>query len=75
MRTHWTSLTDELQLILAGEAMKHAVDTIAGQAECLAGEIENGALVDRGGPDALRLLVSVLRVTSRVDHLHTAGHA
>ena len=63
---------------LAGEntsaALHRAAQTIAGQAETLAGEIENGSLADRGGPDALRLLAAVVRVSGRIDP-DPAGHA
>ena len=59
----WNSLTDAMQLWLSREALRRAAETIAGQAEVLAGEMENGCLADRGGADALRLLASVVRVT------------
>jgi hypothetical protein len=38
-----------------------AVEMIIGQAETLAQEMEFGALPDRGGPEALRLLAAVAR--------------
>ena len=38
---------------------------IAGQAEVLAGEIELGGISDRGGPEALRLLAAVVRLSAR----------
>ena len=62
MLSNWNVLSDDLQLILSREAMRRAAEIIAGQAELLAGEMENGALNDRGGPDALRLLAGVVRV-------------
>ncbi len=70
----WNALSDEVQLALGQEALRRAVDTIAGQAECLAGAIECGALRDRGGPDALRLLAAIMRTTAR-DPWEAAGHA
>lgn len=69
MMTDWNSLSDELQLVLASQAMAHAVQIIAGQAETLAEEMENGGLSDRGGSDALRLLAAVVRVAGQ----ETAG--
>ena len=61
----WDLLSDDLQLALSSEALRRAVDTLAGQAELLAGEMEMGALADRGGPDALRLLAAVVREAGR----------
>ncbi len=59
------TLSDDLQLALSREALRRAAETIAGQAEILAGEMENGGLADQGGPDALRLLAAVVRTTGR----------
>lgn len=59
----WHILSDETQLTLSRAALVLAVQTVAGQAEMLALEMENGALADRGGPDALRLFAAVLRVS------------
>ena len=59
----WNLLSDSLQLILSRQALTRAAEAIAGQAEILAAEIEAGTLADRGGPDALRLLAAVVRVT------------
>ena len=61
MLTDWTLLTDGAQLALSRAALAKAAETIAEQAESLAGEMETGALDDRGGPDALRLLAAVVR--------------
>lgn len=74
MVADWNILSDNLQLVLSREALRRAVETIAGQAEVLADEIEVGTLADRGGADALRLLAAVVRVTGQ-DGLGTAGHA
>ena len=57
----WNALPDELQLELAAQALLRAAETLAGQAECLATEIEEGTLADQGGPDALRLFAAVVR--------------
>ena len=65
MSPDWNSLPEDLQLVLASEAMRRAVETIAGQAEALAGEIEAGGIADRGGPEALRLLAAVVRLSAR----------
>ncbi|MFL5333337.1 MAG: hypothetical protein ACJ8H8_09185 [Geminicoccaceae bacterium] len=67
-------LSDNLQLVLSREALLQAAHTIAQQAEVLAGEMEDGCLADRGGPEALRLLAAVVRITGQ-DTLAPAGHA
>jgi hypothetical protein len=74
MLSDWNLLSEELQLVLSREALRRAAEIIAGQAEVLAREIECGGLNDRGGPDALRLLAAVVRVTGQ-DALEPAGHA
>ncbi len=61
----WDLLSDDLQFALSAMAMLRAVDTVARQAELLAGEMEMGILADRGGPDALRLLAAVMREAGR----------
>lgn len=63
-RIQWTTLSDDLQLALAEQALQRAAETIAGQAESLATEMEVGSLTDQGGPDALRLLAAVIRATN-----------
>lgn len=75
MLTDWSTLSDEMQLALSREALCHAAETFAGQAELLAGEIDEGSLADRGGAEALRLLAAVVRVTGRGDLREVAGHA
>ncbi len=64
-KVQWNALPDELQLELAGQALVRAAETLAGQAECLADEMEGGALTDQGGADALRLFAAIIRVPSR----------
>lgn len=73
MLPDWNLLSEHLQIVLSREALRHAAETIAEQADVLADEIEAGALTDRGGPDALRLLATIVRMTGR-DSLVPAGH-
>jgi len=68
----WDSLADHTQLTLARQALDRAAAAIAAQAECLASEMEDGTLADRGGPEALRLLAAVVRATRPRP---AAGHA
>ena len=79
MLADWNILPEATQLILAREALRDAAETIASQAETLAHEIEFGSLGDRGGADALRLLMSIIRVNGQdragVRDMATAGHA
>ncbi len=73
MPADWHTLSNETQLLLAREALYRAARTIAGQAEVLADEIENGVISDRGGADALRLLAAVVRGAEH-DPFAVAGH-
>ncbi len=70
----WALLSEPLQLAVAREALARAAETIAGQAMVLAEEMEEGALPNRGGPEALRLFAAVVRVTGR-EVIPAAGHA
>jgi hypothetical protein len=70
----WDALSDAAQLRVAREALLRAADAVAHHAEQLAGEMEAGAISDRGGPEALRLLASMVRLTDR-DTRVPAGHA
>lgn len=70
----WDSLSDDAKLALASQALHHAAETLAFQAEFIAGEMDGGALPDRGGAEALRLLVAVMRAASPAG-MHAAGHA
>jgi len=74
MLSDWNEMSDDLQLTLAREALLRAAETIADQAELLAGEMEAGGLTDRGGPDALRLLARVVRLNGLAT-LTIAGNA
>lgn len=72
----WNALSDELQLLLSREALRRAVETVAGQAELLALEMEEGRLADLGGAEALRLLAAVARATGETAlGGAVAGHA
>lgn len=70
----WNRMSDALQLMVAGSALRRATETLAQQAETLAGEMEAGALADLGGADALRLFAAIARVGGR-DTFPVAGHA
>ena len=61
MIANWNTLPETLQLYLAQQAFHQAAETIAGQAETLAREFEDGTLADRGGAEALRLMAAVVR--------------
>ena len=74
MPADWNFLSDDLQLVLSREALRRAGEIIAGQAETLAGEIDRGGLLDRGGAEALRLLAGVVRMTAQ-EGLGPVGHA
>ena len=74
MLTQWNQLTEDLQISIAQEALHRATAAIAAKAEVLADEIENGAVADCGGPDALRLFAAVMRVSTAADWA-PEGHA
>jgi Mor family transcriptional regulator len=61
----WLRLTESQQTEVARRAMQIAIVTLADQAEVLAREMEEGCLLDRGGPDALRLLSKVMRISGQ----------
>ncbi len=73
-RADWNTLSEDTQLSLSREALRRAAETLAEHAELLAEEMELGALLDRGGPDALRLFAAVVRATSG-EAMAVAGHA
>jgi hypothetical protein len=64
----WSALPDEVQLVLAREALRRAAETLASHAELLAREMEGGVLLDQGGPEALRLFAAVVRSTNSETH-------
>jgi len=70
----WNSMTEDLQLALSREALRRAAETLAAHAEVLAVEMERGALLDRGGPDALRLFAAVVRAVNQ-DAFGPVGNA
>jgi hypothetical protein len=70
----WNLLAEDVQLTLSCEALRRAAETLAEHAEILAREMEAGTLLDRGGPDALRLFAAVVRSTNR-DAFGEIGHA
>ncbi|MDQ2801969.1 MAG: hypothetical protein M3Y41_04505 [Pseudomonadota bacterium] len=74
MLSDWSLLTEELQLALSQEAMRQASAVIAEQAEILADELECGRLADDGGPNALRLLATIIRLNGG-QPLVPVGHA
>jgi hypothetical protein len=74
MLRDWNVLSDDMQIALSREALAKAAETIARQAEILAVEIETGNLADYGGPEALRLLAAVVRVSGQ-DGMTSVGHA
>lgn len=73
MDADWNALSDDVQLAVSREALRHAAEAIAGQAEKLAAEMEAGHLADRGGPDALRLFAAVVR-SQHCERLAPIGH-
>jgi hypothetical protein len=70
----WQQISDELQLLLAQQAMRRASFIIAAQAELFAAQFDNQTLADRGAADALKLFAVLLRETS-AECLRPAGHA
>lgn len=66
MIADWNALPESLQLYVAQQAFRHAAETIAGQAEVLAREFDDGALADRGGAEALRLMAAIVRAIGPV---------
>lgn len=61
MMSEWNTLPETLQLHLAQQAFHQAAETIAGQADVLAQEFDDGTLADRGGAEALRLMAAIVR--------------
>lgn len=65
MLADWNVLSEDVQLFVSREALCRAREIVASQVETLAQEIEAGTLSDRGGPDALRLLVALVGVAGQ----------
>ncbi len=65
MIADWNMLSEPVQLQLSRKALRHASAGIAERAEILAEQMEDGIISDRGGPEALRLLASIVRTMSR----------
>jgi hypothetical protein len=74
MSSGWNRLPSAERLRLSREALHHAAETIADQAETLAREMDAGSLADHGGAEALRLLAAVVRI-GHEDGLDGAGWA
>ncbi len=60
---------------ISREVLGRAMETMASQALLLAEEMEAGAISDRGGPDALRLLAALVRASGFGEHAGPVGHA
>ena len=70
----WHGMSDELQLLLAQQAMRRASFIIADQADLFAQQFASATLVDRGAADALKLFAVLLRDTS-AECLRPVGNA
>ena len=73
-KSEWHSITDELQLVLANQAMRRAAAIIADQADLLAVQFATLILQDRGAAEALKLFATLLRETS-AECLRPIGNA
>ena len=73
-RTPWQTLPDDLQALLAQQALRRAALIIADQAELFAMQFQAGALQDRGANDGLRLFAALLRETT-IETLTPVGNA
>ena len=62
--SEWHGISEELQVALAKEAMRHAATIIADQADLFAVQFANATLQDRGAVEALKLFAVLLRETS-----------
>lgn len=74
MNSNWDMLSDELQVALARAALSRAAEELADHADVMAQEMDDGLIADRGGPNALRLFGTILRISGKGDFA-TAGHA
>ena len=63
-KSEWHLISEELQLVLANQAMRRASTIIADQADLLAVQFATAILQDRGAAEALKLFAVLLRETS-----------
>jgi hypothetical protein len=72
--SEWQALSEEMQLLLAQQAMRQAAQIVADQAELFAVQFTQRTLADRGAADALKLFAMLLRETS-AECLRPIGNA
>lgn len=72
MSPDWNILPEPVQRAVADAALRRAVAVVADHAEALARELDCGTIADRGGAEALRLLVAIL-IQAGQDTLILAG--
>ena len=63
----WQELSPDVRLALSRGAMQRAATLLAEHAELLAAEMDEGTLLDEGGPEALRLFAAAVRATNGDD--------
>jgi hypothetical protein len=63
-KSEWHAISEDLQLVLANQAMRRAAFIIADQADLLAIQFATATLQDRGAAEALKLFAILLRETS-----------
>jgi hypothetical protein len=63
-KSEWHLISEELQLVLANQAMRRASTIIADQADLFAVQFATHILQDRGAAEALKLFAVLLRETS-----------
>jgi hypothetical protein len=73
-KSEWHSISEDLQLALAKQAMRQAATIIADQADLFAIQFATATLQDRGAADALKLFAALLRETS-AECLRPIGNA
>jgi hypothetical protein len=73
-KSEWHSISEDLQLALAKQAMRQAATIIADQADLFAIQFITATLQDRGAADALKLFAALLRETS-AECLRPIGNA
>jgi hypothetical protein len=70
----WQTMPEDLQKMLAQQALRRAALITAEQAELFAVQFQAGTLQDRGAVDALRLFATLLRETT-IETLSPKGTA